>query len=987
MKIRALIVETPIIFIILLLFLSMVLINFQKYTKDLQGEGIVINVTSENLNGVDDESILSQEIDESILVINSSEEVITLITAMQSGDSEAQAKLEEMLEEDDGLYEDGDIPIALASEYIKHGDLDLAVDTLDEIPDDENLIGRKNIRLALISSLRGDNKEAIELYQEALEYQPNSFLANYNLGTLCLKMKKYNSSIIYLESAKTLTGGEKKARALANLGIAYSGIKNYSMSEEAYLESINLNPGSITTRLNLGKLYGDMDNQDKREAVYNEVLKLDDKNITALLKLGELSGDPKYIKKALEVNPGESRSLVALGLYYQSIEDKENSFTYFNRIVTGKDDSMIARFNLGKIAFSQREFKDAESHYLRAIELSKDTHFESMNNLALVYKEMGEYPLAIKYYNMAFDTDNEYYTALYNLGLLYLEMEEFLMAQNAFKKSLNINNSNPNAWYNLGITQTRLEEESLAIESYKRVIILDPENIKARINLGNIYKKKGQSDLAINQYKLVTTLEPGNESAWYNLGVIYKDTGDYVAAESAYIKALDINSENLNVMKNLGALYSRTNDFEKGERFLKEAIIIDPSDTSLHFNLALIYKKSGNINESINHLDMLLKLDKTVSKAWLLLGNIYYDSKDYSKAITCYKEVVNLESDNYRNYYDLGKALYQNGEYEESLTNLNRALEGIKDDPWIHYTLGRCYQRLNRTEEAEKAFSVTIKLSPDMEKNIVNRAMEEDDSVQLIKDLLKDNPDSTTLLKSLISALNQNKEYEEALEYIKSFIKKSPHDQEVLTIQADIYNSLDEYSKALDSYISAYRQNPETFKKPVTMGNLLIKEGRESEAVTLLSPLESIKPRVNEVLGDIHYNKKEYTDAIKHYTLLDNYKVTGNNRMNLGKSYYRNKEYDKALESFTEAEKIIDDKVWINTWIARTHNKLNNTQKAIEAFNGVISLNPDFVQSYIGLGDIYRKQDDISRAKAYYEKALDIDPLNSSVKKKLKGLE
>lgn len=960
----------------------------------MQQQGVVIDI-SKGTNFEDTAAIDTLEnYSDDLLNLNSSKEIITLITSMQNGDLSSQKKLEEMIINNEELFNKGDIPIALSSQYIKSNQIDKAVELLNRVPVTPTTQGRILIRKGIIESVLGDSEKAIEYYLESLNFQPNSFVGNYNLGTLYLKNRNYKSAILYLNSATSLAGGDKKSRALANLGISYSKLDKYRESEDAYIESINLNPSTTSTRLNLAKLYIDNDNLDLGEKQLKDVLKLDKNSITALLTLsdlnsrrGNITDSLRYINSALKVNPRDSRALVAQGLHYFHLEDIKNAYNSFSKVASGLDDSLAARFNLGKISFENRNLKEAETHYLRSIELSNNRHYESMNNLGLVYKEMENFNKAIEYYNLAYETDNSYYNSLYNLGLLYIDTEDYLLAQSAFRRSLNIDSSNANAWYNLGITQVKLGEINLAIESYKRVIIIDPDNSKARINLGNIYKNRGQTELAISQYKLVTTLNKNSEIAWFNLGLGYKELENYIESEAAYKQALRLNPESISTRKNLGVIYSKLKKYKEAESVINEALVISPSDTSLLFNLALLYKDIGNIKKSIKQLEILLSLDNTVDKAWTMLGGLYNDLEEYNKAAESYLKVINLDSSNYRAYYNLGKSLYRANEYTKAEKYLLKSLEGIKNDPWIHFTLGKCYKNMGRNDDAEKAFSFTIKLSPQMEKNILNRVLKEDDSTELIIKLLDENPLNHELRRSLIYRLEQDMDYSTALEHIEVFLNTSPNDQEVLTIKANIFSDMNEDKIAINTYIQAYKQNPETFKRPIKLGNLLKSIDRDDDILKFLVPLSKIKPRVNKLIADVYYKKKDFTNSIKFYSIFNEYKQSSESLLDLGKAYYRNRDYRRALEIFLQAENGIENKSWVNTWIARSYRKLDEVKNAQLTYNKVIINYPDFTQAYIGLGDIARDQNDNRLAKQYYNKALEIDPLNRSVKKKIKKVD
>lgn len=64
----------------------------------------------------------------------------------------------------------------------------------------------------------------------------------------------------------------------------------------------------------------------------------------------------------------------------------------------------------------------------------------------------------------------------------------------------------------------------------------------------------------------------------------------------------------------------------------------------------------------------------------------------------------------------------------------------------------------------------------------------------------------------------------------------------------------------------------------------------------------------------------------------------------------------------------------------------NWRREAIEAFQRVLSLNPDHVEAMLSLGDLYRNQGMLSRAIGCYEDALQVEPENPQAKSRLKAI-
>lgn len=97
-----------------------------------------------------------------------------------------------------------------------------------------------------------DFKTAEQRYRQALEQQPNSARAAFNLGDAYLAQKNAKGALQQYERAAK---GEKnktiRAMAHHNIGYVHHVAKAYDKAIEAYKEALRLNPRDEDTRYNL----------------------------------------------------------------------------------------------------------------------------------------------------------------------------------------------------------------------------------------------------------------------------------------------------------------------------------------------------------------------------------------------------------------------------------------------------------------------------------------------------------------------------------------------------------------------------------------------------------------------------------------------------------------------------------------------------------------------------------------------------------------
>ncbi|MFD2565773.1 tetratricopeptide repeat protein [Pseudotenacibaculum haliotis] len=106
--------------------------------------------------------------------------------------------------------------------------------------------------------------------------------------------------------------------------------------------------------------------------------------------------------------------------------------------------------------------------------------------------------------------------------------------------------------------------------------------------------------------------------------------------------------------------------------------------------------------------------------------------------------------------------------------------------------------------------------------------------------------------------------------------------------------------------------------------------------------------------------------------------------------YFRNKEYEKALQGYLAIQKrdSLDRTIreWSMNQLGYHYMRENKMEDAKAIFKINIALYPKSSNTYDSMGDAYRKEKDTVKAIEYYKKALAINPENRSSKRQLQKL-
>ncbi len=219
----------------------------------------------------------------------------------------------------------------------------------------------------------------------------------------------------------------------------------------------------------------------------------------------------------------------SLGNYQIALEGYFTSLRIFEEILDQKG-VLFQCTNLGLIYQYQKKFKRAESFFLRALNLAKQTHFEegvitAYNNLGINYEEQQDYKKALLYFTKVLEYDLTQRDSINigdsynNIGIVYLGMneltkaEQYLLKSLKFKESQNDYEGVANTSNNLAETYIKQGKKELALKwltkskdiaSTKRLKGILKENYRIAIDY---YKLIGDYKKALRNYEFFVAME------------------------------------------------------------------------------------------------------------------------------------------------------------------------------------------------------------------------------------------------------------------------------------------------------------------------------------------------------------------------------------------------------------------------------------------------------------------------------------------------
>ncbi len=262
--------------------------------------------------------------------------------------------------------------------------------------------------------------------------------------------------------------------------------------------------------------------------------------------------------------------------------------------------------------------------------LKLDPNFLSaVDRLARIFQKEGMNQKAIQYYHKL--ARHEPSSGLFGMiGMLYFQQKDYPLAIDYFQKAYNLD-SNNTAIKNNSLTAYHLWASDLikngnpndAISILNQALVRFPSSRVIYYDLGVAYDYKKEYEKAIEYYKKSLELEPSFEPAKKDIATC---------------------------LNNIGAEQIQNKNFPKGIEFCRQALLWDPSCWQAKKNLEIANLELGRqkqelglMDEAIIYYKSTIELNPNNIDAYVGLGDAYYEKGLYNESIEFYQNALKID--------------------------------------------------------------------------------------------------------------------------------------------------------------------------------------------------------------------------------------------------------------------------------------------------------------------------------------------------------
>ena len=287
---------------------------------------------------------------------------------------------------------------------------------------------------------------------------------------------------------------------------------------------------------------------------------------------------------------------------------------------------------------------------------------------------------------------------------------------------------------------------------------------------------------------------------------------------------------------------------EAAEAFYWAAIKAADNPQPIYVDLGILYKRMGQWDDALRVLKKALELNGDDARAYREIGEVYemrsliHDSKaDRKKALESYRAYLErIEKPDNRVLMRVLTTLTGDGRGDEALAWAEHFVKKWPDNVDLWRFLGHRYDRMGRTEDAERAFRKWVELEPDsadawqaLTRFLIDHDRESE-AVEGLRRLWRLKPDNFDLLRALIRAYRDERRFDAAESLVQSYLKDHPGDARAYRLLVDIVADRDGPSQAvafLDKTLKAHPDLDNRWNFQIARLWLLYRARRYREAV------------------------------------------------------------------------------------------------------------------------------------------------------------
>ncbi len=539
-------------------------------------------------------------------------------------------------------------------------------------------VKKKHLAMAKQLRLRGKFHEAIVEFGRVSELDKTDDQALRALGDLFNVLNRPEKSKKHYQHATTLLGDKADDSLLVRLAIAQNKAGEVDNAVTSLNQALEMNPNNMDAIRQLEDIW-------RREIKFNPRSVLGHANLASVFQKKKMFGDALKAYDAAERIASQDPSV--------TLEVKK-----------------LIRLNMGTLYQEMRDFKMAHKAYDTVLQIEPGNKLATYYK-AVLYKEAGQIPQAIKQYNQLLAVDPAYEEAHDDLLKLIKRQPNPSDIAKGLRDYADNYPENAMVQSKVGESFHSMKDYSSATTYYTRAIRLKPDLAAAHANLGASLQALGQNDEALKAFRKATELDPSNKQ----VASLAKDA-ELQAGHEVFKKAVELQAQGSN---------------EEAVYYYQKALETPSNNTAeLRASYGIALQNLSRFPEAIEQYEEALKQEPNNGNYYYYLATAYHQDQRLPKAVFAYHKAIRLdstESDIRKQAEDSVKAIdeaeaadllnkvvdaYNRKAYAQGLNLIDKSLKKNAENSMAYYYRALIYKEQKKLPQSVTSYEEALKYDP-----------------------------------------------------------------------------------------------------------------------------------------------------------------------------------------------------------------------------------------------------------------------------------
>jgi tetratricopeptide (TPR) repeat protein len=676
-------------------------------------------------------------------------------------------------------------------------------------------------------------------------------------GEQAMAAENYQTAEIYFK--KAIQRDPHSDRAYYELGTLYLKEQDYRFSYAAFSRAADLNPRNGAARVEAGKILLAVDQPAQAEHEAREALHYEPHLLPASLLLGEaltaeahMDTARETLEQAVREHPRSSDGYLALAELESKEQNSQRTLDNLDRAIAADPHNPHAWRAKAIYLFGHGESQQAVAVLHRAIELnpSSDELKTTLGEMLLNLHQISE---GIALMRSVADSGSGKTVARAQLAIAEIDAHQLAAAAADLKKLPQGAASQPLVLYaraRLSLAQNKIADA--------QHLLLDVTDIAPKFEpgfyyLGIAYMASGDLQKAKAQLETAAKLAPDRPEIYLMLGNIELKQGYYPAALEDSERSLQYAPDNLPALRLKADALFAAGRVPEAKQVYEQLAALAPEDSAVHEQLGILAIRQKDFKTAVREFEAALSRDPGRASSLNDLALVLQKTEGQQAALDRIREQIMLQPNNADFHTILAVFLMNDHQPDAAADELKTAIKKAPDQSALYFVLARLYQSEHKVTQAEAELKLALAKKPDYVPNLMllgalaDEQGHFDEAIGYYQKLVAVAPNFGAAANNLAyDYLRQDKDLDQALDLAQRARQLMPHDPQVADTLGEAFLKRGLPSNAVPLFRESIQANAKNANPHYHLGFALLALKQDSAASEELNTALKLAPNANE---------------------------------------------------------------------------------------------------------------------------------------------